>query len=184
MEKSLESVRYTKVASLLHWLIALLVLLNIAAAWLAEGLSKPDQALIMGNHEAIGILVIGFTLLRIVWRLLHQPPAKVETLKTWEIATSRVVHALLYLLMLVLPLSGWAMSSAYSHGKPVSLFGLAEIPGLPVADDRATVGLFHEMHVIFGWAMVVLAALHIAAALKHQLIDKDGTLRRMVLWMD
>ena len=85
--------------------------------------------------------------------------------------------------VLVLPLSGWAMSSSFSQGKPVSLFGLIDFPALPVPYDKATEGLFHETHEITAWAMIVLVVIHVAAALKHRIIDKDETLQRMAPWM-
>lgn len=175
--------RYSRGAAILHWLIALLIVLNVAAAWISDDMPKPERAFIMGNHKAIGILILALTVLRIVWRIVKKPPPLVETLKAWEAALSKVTHAGFYFLMLALPLSGWAMTSSFTKGEGVSLFGLFTMPALPVAYDKATSGMFHEMHEIFGYLMVALFVLHVVAALKHQVIDKDGTLRRMVPWL-
>lgn len=175
--------RYSRGAVALHWIIALLIMLNFAAAWVAEDLPKPDRAQIMGNHKAIGITILVLTVLRIVWRLMHKSPPLVETLKAWEAALAKVVHALLYLLMLAIPISGWGMSSAFTKGEPISIFGLFNFPALPVPYDKPTQGMFHELHEITANLMIVLFVLHVGAALKHHLLDKDGTMRRMAPWM-
>ena len=176
--------RYTRGAIVLHWLIAVLIILNVAAAWISEGMSKADRAIVMGNHKAIGITVLMLTVLRIVWRLTHRPPPLLESLKAWEAALSRVVHAGFYFLMLAIPLTGWAMSSAFSKGAGVSLFGLVTVPALPVGYDKPTAGLFAELHELLAFGMIALIVLHVAGALKHQLIDQDGTLRRMIPWLN
>ena len=180
---STASARYSRGAIVLHWLIAALIVLNIAAAWVAEDMPKPEKAIVMGNHKAFGIVILLLTLVRIVWRLIHKAPPLIETLKAWEAALARVGHAGFYFLMLALPLSGWAMSSASSKGAPVSIFGLFDFPALPVGSDKPTIGMFHEMHEISGNLMIALVVLHVAAALKHQIFDKDATMRRMVPWL-
>ncbi|MFO1254136.1 MAG: cytochrome b [Sphingomonadaceae bacterium] len=180
---STASARYSRGAVALHWLIALLIVLNTLAAFVSEDMSKADRAMVMGNHKAIGITILVLTLARIVWRLMHKAPPLIETLKAWEAALSRVTHAGFYFLMLALPLTGWALSSAFSQGKPVSLFGLVAVPPLPVGSDKPTVGMFHELHEIFAFVMIGLFVLHVAAALKHQWVDKDQTMRRMVPWL-
>lgn len=175
--------RYSRGAIAFHWTIAVLILLNIAAAWVADDAPKEQAAQIMGNHKAIGLLVLALSLMRIVWRLTHRPPPLVETLKTWEAALAKVVHSLFYVLIVAIPLSGWAMSSAFSGGKPVGFFGLFDIPGLPFAADRRTAGVFHEVHELFATLTLFLVALHVAGALKHQFVDRDGTLGRMIPWL-
>ena len=175
--------RYSRGAIVLHWLIAVLIILNVTAAWVSEDMPKPDRAMIMGNHKAIGIAILLLTVLRIVWRVAHRPPAMIETLKAWEAALARVTHVVFYFLMLAIPLSGWAMSSAFGKGKGVSIFGLFTMPALPVAYDKPTAEMFAEMHEVLATLMLVLFALHVAGALKHQFLDRDGTLRRMVPWL-
>jgi len=180
---STASARYSRGAIALHWLIAVLILLNIVAAFVSEDMSKADRAIVMGNHKAIGITILILTLLRIVWRLTHKAPPLMESLKAWEAALARVAHAGFYFLMLTLPVTGWALSSAFSKGKPVNLFGLANVPALPVGFDEPTVDMFGELHEVFGYLMIALLVLHIAAAVKHQFLDKDQTMRRMVPWL-
>ena len=175
--------RYSRGAIALHWIVALMIMLNFALAWISEDLSKDDRAVMLGNHKAIGIIILMLTVVGLIWRLTHKVPPLVETLKTWEAALSKVTHALIYFLMLAIPLAGWALSSAWGKGKPVSIFGLFDFPALPVGSDKPTVDMFYELHEITGTLMLVLLALHVGAALKHQFFDKDGTMRRMVPWI-
>lgn len=180
MSTSDKAARYTRGAIILHWLIALLIIGNFIGAWIAEDLPRDERMVIMGYHKATGIVILLLTLVRIGWRLANRPPALVDTLKTWEAALARVTHLLFYVLMLAVPLAGLGLHSAYSQGKPVSLFGLIDFPALPVGTDKPTIGLFHDLHEVTATAMLVLFGLHVAAALKHQFIDRDGTLARMV----
>lgn len=174
--------RYSRGAVILHWLIAVLIALNFVAAFVAEDMPDAQAAQVMGNHKAIGITVLLLTVLRVIWRLTHRPPPLADTLAAWEVALSRVTHGLLYLLMLAIPLSGWLMHSAWSGGKPVSLFGLIGWPGYPFAANKDLAHTFGEGHEVMAFAMLGLLVLHVAGALKHRLIDKDGNaLARMSL---
>ena len=175
--------RYSRGAIALHCIIALLIAANFGIAWAAEEMSKEERVAMMGNHKAIGLIVLVLTVVRIIWRLTHKSPPLLETLKTWEAALSKVVHGLMYVLMLAIPLAGWGMSSIYAKGAPISIFGLFGFPAMPIAHEKSTQELFHELHEITATLMLVLLALHVGAALKHQLIDKDGTMRRMVPWL-
>lgn len=173
-----ENQTYTKVAVALHWIIAFLIVLNFFAAWSAEGMPKPEEMQIMANHKAIGITILILSVLRILWRIAHRPPPLSASIARWEAVLARTVHSLFYFLMIGMPLTGWAMVS--TGGKPVSVFGLFDMPALPVGSDKATGGTFHEVHEIFGTVFMILIALHVLGALKHQFINHDGTLARMV----
>lgn len=175
--------RYSRGAIALHWIIAALIVLNFILVWVAEELPKEERGALMGNHKAIGLTILTLTVVRILWRLMRKPPPLLETLKTWEAALSKVVHVLMYGLMLAIPLAGWGMSSIYAKGAPINMFGLFGFPAMPIAHEKSTQELFHELHEITATIMLVLLALHVGAALKHHLIDKDGTMRRMVPWM-
>ena len=111
---------------------------------------------------------------------LDSSDSLVETLRAWEAAVAKVTHWIFYFLMLAIPLTGWGMHSAGSGGKPVSMFGLFDFPALPVGSDKPTIGLFHELHEVTATAMLVLLGLHVLAALKHQFLDRDGTMARML----
>lgn len=171
--------RYSRGAIILHWLIALLIIGNFVGAWTSEDLPRDQRMIMMGYHKATGIVILLLTLVRIGWRLINPAPPLLETLKTWEAAFARVTHVLFYVLMLAVPLAGLGLHSAFGQGKPVSIFGLFDFPALPVGIDKPTIGLFHELHEVTATAMLVLLGLHVAAALKHQFLDRDGTLARM-----
>lgn len=173
--------RYSIGAIVLHWLIAILIALNFAAAWVAEDMPKAQAMQVMGNHKAIGLTVLVLTLVRIAWRLMHRPPPFAPTVKPWEVLAARITHGLFYVLMLAIPLAGWAMHSAFSGGKAIPVFGLFSYPGLPLAQDKATGETFAAIHGTLATALLVLAGLHVLAALKHQIFDRDGNLGRMGL---
>lgn len=175
-------VRYSTGAIAFHWIIALLIAFNYVAAWMAEDLPKEQAGALMGNHKAVGITILLLTVLRILWRITHRPPAFLTSLQPWEAMLSRVTHALFYVLMIGIPLAGWLMHSAYSGGAPVNAFGVFSYPGLPLAADKAGAHTAGEVHEILATAMLVLAGLHVLGALKHQFLDRDGSLARMLPW--
>ncbi len=174
--------RHSLGAMVFHWAIAALIALNFAVVWIAEDIPKAERGPVMDNHFAIGLTVLMLAVLRILWRMAAPPPPMVETLKAWEVAVAKVTHGLLMLLTLALPLAGWIMVSAFSGGKPISYFGLFDFPGLPLAQSKDTGGLFHEMHEVFATLTLALVALHVLAAFKHMIFDRDGTMRRIVPW--
>jgi cytochrome b561 len=171
------TLRYNGVAMTLHWLIALLIVLNFAAAWIAETMPKPEQMSIMANHKSIGLTVLILTVVRIVWRLTHRPPPAQRSHQPWERTLASTVHAMFYVLMIGLPLTGWSMVSS---GGPVSVFGLFSMPALPVPTSDAAGDTFHDVHVKLAWLMLALLVLHVLGALKHQFGDRDFTLGRMI----
>ena len=183
MDTTQAQARYSRGAIALHWIIALLIMGNFIGAWVSEDMPRPEKIEMMGYHKAFGMLILGLTVVRIVWRLTHRPPPLVETLKAWEAALAKVTHGLFYFLMLAVPAAGWGLHSAFNKGKPIDFLGLFPIPALPVGSDKPTVGMFHELHEVFATLMLVLFVLHVGAALKHHVIDKDGTLARMVPWL-
>lgn len=183
MDTTNAQARYSRGAIALHWIIALLIAGNFVGAWLAEDLPRAEKMELMGYHKAFGMLILALTVLRIVWRFTHRPPPLVETLQAWEAALAKVTHTIFYFLMLAVPAAGWGLHSAFGKGKPISFLGWFDIPALPVGSDKPTIGLYHELHEVFATLMLVLFVVHVGAALKHHLIDKDGTLRRMAPWV-
>lgn len=173
-------IRYSTGAIAFHWIIALLIVLNYTAAFVAEGMPKAEAAQIMGNHKAIGITVLLLTVARILWRLTHRPPPLLASLKPWEAALARFTHTAFYVLMIGVPLAGWLLHSLYSGGAPVNVFGVFSYPGLPVAQDKAGSQTAGQVHEILAILMLILAGLHVLGALKHQWFDKDGSMSRML----
>lgn len=177
--------RYSGVAMALHWSIALLVIANLIGGHLIETFENAaDPALqaivttIEGLHISFGATILALTVLRLCWRLAIPPPALPGYMTPLERWLARAVHIAFYLLLFILPLSGWAMLSTGRVPQALSWFGLFSLPPLPL--PSGTRGLFHEGHDLLGWAMVALVALHIGAALKHRIFDRDDLVARML----
>ena len=171
---------YSRVAIALHWAIGVLMILNILGGFFHESFGKAAVPVIMSLHKATGILVLVLTVARLLWRLTHRPPPLATTVRGWEKGLAHATHWGFYFLMFALPLTGWLMSSAGGRKYSISFYGLFDVPFLPVAQDKAMANMFAERHQLFGYVVVVLIILHIAAALKHHLFDKDNTVIRML----
>jgi cytochrome b561 len=154
------------------------VLSTIPIGWYGATFENDLAQTATNLHKTIGISILALTLVRLGWRLTHKPPplpAMTPALR-W---IARATHVLFYALLLILPLSGWWMSSAVPERHPFG-FGIFDVPFLPVPRGFASAGPAHFVHTNLAWLMVALAALHIAAALKHQFVDKDDVLSRML----
>jgi len=172
------SARYPRVTMLLHWLIALFAIVNWRLVEAAEHASKPDREALMGNHFAIGVIIFILALLMIVWKATHPSPPLASHLMAWEVALAKVVHLLLLILLIVLPMLGWVAMSSYGQG--ISIFGRFTWPGLPVGSNPDLAGKLFEVHGLLGTVLVVLIGLHVLGVLKHQFLDRDGNLYRML----
>jgi cytochrome b561 len=175
--------RYSSVAIGFHWVIGLMMIGTALGGLLHENFGKEMEAPLLGLHKASGITILVLSLARLAWRLGHRPPPLSASLKRWEIGLAHATHWTFYLLMLVLPLSGWLMVSAGRRKWPIDWFGLFQVPFLPVAESKALGGAMHETHEILGFLVLGMIALHIAAAVKHHLIDRDNTVERMLPWL-
>ena len=183
--------KYSYIAMLLHWLIAVLIIVNVglglsANYWLADDQVRP----VIDLHKSIGITVLGLVLLRILWRVSHRPPPLSPSFPSWERMAAHITHFLLYLLMIGLPLSGWAHDSAWvaAATHPMKFFGLFSWPriGFLMNLDPAVKESLHlhdrlgTLHTWLGYALYALLAMHIGGALKHEWIDRKSVLKRMV----
>jgi cytochrome b561 len=178
--------RYSRVAIVLHWAIAILIIANFAGAMWFEELLKSDVPAdkqlgfrLVQLHKAVGLSVLSLTLVRIAWRLFNPPPPLPAHMPTWQRTASRISHALLYLLMILVPLGGWVMVSASPIDFPISWFGLFDWPQLPIENDKALADQVSQGHETFAKVLIGLALVHLLAALKHQFIDRDNLLARM-----
>lgn len=171
-------IKYLPLAMALHWLIAILVIVNWRLAEAAEHASKAEREAIMGNHFAWGVILLILGLARLVVRFTSPTPPLASTLKPWEAMLAKVIHPVLGLLVIMLPIGGWLAMSFY--GQPINVFGLFALPPLPVTRDPKMAGTIFEAHGVVGTVLVVLMFIHIAASLKHTLIDRDGNLFRML----
>jgi cytochrome b561 len=167
--------RYSAVAIAFHWTIALFVIANLTTGLLHD--SIPALRAWMPGHKALGITVLVLTAARIAWRIGHRAPAPMPGTPRWQHVLAHASHGLLYLLLLAMPLSGWVMASPPEGRRPLSWFGLFDIPYLP-ATEAAADGA-HSAHGVLGWLMLALVALHVAAALWHHMVLRDRVLARM-----
>lgn len=172
--------RYSGVAIVLHWAIAVLIIVNIPLGIVGAQLENDFGQQLTNLHKPLGIAVLAFSFLRILWRLGHRPPSLPEAMPGAMRCASHVVHILLYAGMIMLPLTGWWMTSAFPKRHPIMLLGDWTIPFLPVPMDMEAAIFAHDAHQIGGYLMLALVFLHIVAALRHHLILKDGVLRRML----
>ncbi|NKM46761.1 hypothetical protein GFL91_17640 [Rhizobium leguminosarum bv. viciae] len=177
---------YSMGAMILHWLIAALILTQLAMGFLMSRVeSVPDtlRFAMFQWHKTFGIAVLTLTIVRIAWRLFHTPPAHAPMRRAEQVAAG-IVHALFYALMLVVPLTGWLLVSASSTGIPTLLFRSDTLvwPHLPIPVwMRATVEAASEnAHVILAYGFGLLLVLHVAGALKHSVIDRMPSFSRMI----
>jgi cytochrome b561 len=173
------AVRYDRVAMALHWIIAIGVLSQIALGWWMIDIPKQPpgvRAYWFNLHKSIG-LTLGFLIvLRLAWRLTHRPPRLPPSTPPWQARAARASHVLLYACMLAMPLAGY-FGSVFS-GYPIKYFG-SSFPAWGWKDE-ALKELFSTIHYTVALTFMALIAVHVLAALKHWLIDRDGVFHRML----
>lgn len=192
--------RYNKVSIILHWLVGLALLCMFAVGFWMSDLPKdapkaatldlfnwgiytltfPEplspRAFYFNLHKSLGVTLLALILFRLFWRLTHPVPALPSTMKSWEKTLAEVVHKSMYVLMLVMPVSGLLMAVYSKYG--VVWFGIPLISGLdiPVVRDA-----FKESHEMIGIVLLAVIVLHTLAAIKHKVVDKDDVMKRMSL---
>ena len=165
---------YGTVARSLHWLVAGLVMITLLLGIFMSWLSVPD--FVRPLHKSFGVLILGLMTLRLGWRLYSPAPPEPPLLKNWEKAMAALSHWLLYGLLLLQPLIGWAMSNAF--GRPVSFLGLFNLP-LLVMPDPELGALLKTFHSIIGYGLVALIAGHILAVPYHRRTKKLNLMYRI-----
>ena len=225
----LRSDRYTRVAIILHWTIAALIVFNLSVGFFMEGFPLPLKLFVVGLHVSSGMTVLALTVARVVWRLLHEPPAHPAGTKRWERNTAHFAHFLLYAAMVLMPLTGWAIVSSHpapgtpgaiafakQHPRPamaasttppatpgavagapkggMKIWFVIPMPSITalqrVGEQPEGVKAQGELHETFvgwhslgGYLLLALLLLHVAGALKHQILDRQAELERMgVRW--
>lgn len=174
-----QSDRYNRVAALLHWLTALLVLMLIPLGIGGEAVGSKFGMTGLETiflHKSLGITVFGLTLLRLVWRLGHKPPPLPASTPAWQRKAAHALHWLFYGFLLGLPATGYMLSSGSRF--PLEWFG-NELPKLPLA--KSVSDLANDIHVAGGLTLTALVVVHIGAALWHQFVQRDRLLARMGL---
>ena len=168
---------YTGTAKTLHWLILALLIVQFAVAWTMPDIkrdTKPDT--LINLHLSIGVLILSVAVVRLAWRATHGEPAPHDGVPPWQVQSARIMHWLLYLLLFVLPVLGWINASW--RGFPVIMFGSNcrswSARGCPAGAGPATCTVSSP-----NYGLLVLVGLHVAAALYHYFVRRDGVLQRM-----
>lgn len=169
---------YTGTAKILHWLMALLLFAMLALGFYMSDLPlSPQKLQLYSWHKWAGVSAFLLLVIRLAWRMTHQPPAfPMQTPKIQQWA-AHLGHGALYVLMLVIPLSGWLMSSA--KGFQTVWFGVLPIPDL-IEKNKELGAVLGEVHEALNIILILVLIVHVAAAVKHHFMDKDDTLLRML----
>lgn len=173
---SITQERYSMPAIVLHWLLALMIVIAFGVGLSMSDMPLSPQRLKLYNyHKWAGITILALSALRLLWRLTHKPPPE-PPMPTWQRLAAQFTHFALYALFFLVPLAGWAYSSA--AGFPIVWFGVLPLPDF-VPVDKALAELMKERHGMLAWALAILVVGHIGAAFQHHFILRDGLLNRM-----
>ena len=170
--------RYGGVAIGLHWLIAIAIIFSFSLGFYMSDLPlSPQKLKFYSWHKWAGVTIFLCVLVRLLWRLSHRPPELPDSIPAWQRKVAGATHVLLYLLMFVVPLTGWLMSSA--KGFQTVYFGVLPLPDLLAKNDELG-DLLQQVHKLLNYSMAALVVAHLGAALKHHFVDRDEVLARML----
>ena len=169
---------YTGIAKLLHWLILVLLVAQFVIAWTMPDIGRGSVPTgLIGWHLSVGVAILAVMIVRLAWRLTHPAPPAPADLAPALATLSRVTHYLLYSVLIVLPILGWANASA--RGWAVKLFGVVPLPAL-MAKGSALGHSLGDVHATLATVLLAIVALHVAGALYHAVVLKDRTVQRML----
>jgi cytochrome b561 len=172
---------YGSTTKFFHWTVALCVIALLIVGFMMDDIqNKALKMQVYNLHKLLGLTVLILMLSRLVWRLLNIQPGYPASVPRWEQRAARSVHDLLYLTLIIMPLSGWIMSTAAGHPPYLGSY-LIKAPFISVS--QSTAQFFNNLHSAFAWIIPGLISIHIAAAIKHHLIDKNNVLLRMLPWV-
>jgi cytochrome b561 len=178
MEARAKGAGYGQVAKGLHWLVVALLALQYAVAWSMPHIGRTTRPVgLIELHLSIGVLILLVVIVRIAWRGGVPVPLLTEGVPAWQTLAARATHGLLYVILLALPLMGWANASA--RGWQMTLLGAVPLPPL-VPTDSPLGRAMGDIHTATAWVLMAAAGLHVAAALYHHFLLRDGVLRRML----
>ncbi len=179
MPRSNQVKTYSAVMKLLHWVIVLCVLCQILIGFFGGDLTNKSLAReLMMLHKSIGLSLVALSALFVLVGLFSRKPQWPAGMPVWERFCARVAHVALYALLLLMSISGWCMATASGH--TVVWFGLCQVstPGVPL--DHSLAQVFSSVHDVCAWILTAVIAVHVMAALKHQFLERDHILARML----
>lgn len=173
-----ETLGYSGFSQALHWLTALLILAILPVAWVMSEMAKdnPERGFAFMIHKSLGVTIFAIVVARLLWRAISPAPPLPGHFAKWEARGAKITHALLYLVLLVMPISGYITSAASNHA--VSYFGLFTLPLL--TENKELAEAAEDVHVAAQWALYVLVGLHVLATSWHVCVRRDGALHRML----
>ena len=170
--------QYGGITKTFHWVMAAAIIALLAIGLYMSDLEAiPLKKELIGIHKSLGVCVLFAAVLRMLWHLVSPKPSPLPNLHLWEKYLGKTLQFFFYAAMLAMPLSGWAMSSA--AGFPVGVFGLFTLPPL-LSPDKEKLEILKEFHGVAGNILLYAVGLHAAGALKHAILNKDATLKRML----
>lgn len=183
MQLRSDSTRYGSVAMLLHWIIASLVLFMLWFGHYISDLPKNSawRQEALHWHHSLGLTVLILTVIRIAWRLFNRGPDPMPTMRGWELWLMKTVHYWFYIILVLLPLAGWAAASTSPLDNSINFYNFFQWPsflGMPRRADFNDV--FFEMHEFLGHVMIALIVIHLLGVLKHTFVTKDKILKRIL----
>lgn len=170
--------QYGSVSKIFHWGIFILVTIMLLCGFFMEDMPESIKSTTYMLHKSTGILILSLMLFRLFWRWMNITPALPETMPTALKFVATFVHALLYLVLLAMPISGWIMSTA--SGRLPAFYGLVTMPFPGIGLNEAFAHSAAEIHEILAYILIILIVGHVLAALKHHFVDKDDILKRMI----
>ena len=170
--------RYNTPAQLLHWLAALVIFTTLPLGWIVAhmGRDAPNHHVFIFLHKSFGVLALALIVARLIWRAVRKPPPLPPRLAKWEAGLARATHVFLYAIFVVMPVSGYILSSAHD-GHPVSFFGLP-LPALP--ENPALSKLAGAVHLTGQYFVYLFLAAHLLGVVWHIAIRRDNDLARML----
>ncbi len=186
MGPALTTARYNRVAIILHWLIAIFILGLVPVGLWMEDAPKAIQISVYQLHKSFGLMVLFLSLARLGWRFMNPPPPLPDTMKAWERLAAQGTHIVFYGLIIAIPLSGWMMVSASPKNIPTMFLTQINWPHIwflaqmGAEHKKGIAGGLHEVHELLAFGTIGLLLLHVGAALKHQFINKDNEMTRMI----
>jgi len=191
MPKEKNSSSYDSVAKTLHWLIAFAIVAMLIIGWTMTNLPKGDPLKfpLFQWHKSVGITILLLSLFRLIWRLTHKAPPLPDNMPGWEKFAARATHAIFYILIIGMPLVGWAIVSTSPLNLPTFLYRIPpwfdgipwpNLPILPGLSNKGEIGhMLGAAHSYGAWIVAILLVLHVGAAHKHHWLDRDDVLTRM-----
>ena len=172
------TIAWSPLAKFFHWSTALLIVAMFVLGWLAVGYPmSPTKIELFNLHKSLGLFILGWTILRLGWRLTHTTPPLPADVPSLERRAAHLAHAVLYVLIVAMPLSGWVINSAADF--PLRWFGLFQVPQI-VGPDEGLQDTAELVHFILSWTILAVLVLHVTAALRHHFVMKNEVLRRML----